>query len=287
MGSVKDLQILEPAQPDKLGRGRFHFSDRYSVFDWGEMPGHIEGKGAALCITSAYFFEKLELLGVKTHCIGIIENGMAKKLADLSAPQNSMEIKLVRVIRPSIVSLRGAQRSGATKQSPEDNYVQEIATAPLGPRNDIYDYSPFKSERANFLIPLEVIYRNSLPEGSSVFKRLKDGSLKLSDIGLAYIPMPGTILDKPILDVSTKLEASDRYMGWDEAKNISVLSDGEFEALKKSVLAINSLISNESKKAGLVNEDGKVEFGFDDARKMILLDTVGTLDECRFTYGEI
>ena len=47
MGSVKDLQIIKKPTQEAMGVGRFLFSDRYSVFDWGEMPDHIEGKGAA------------------------------------------------------------------------------------------------------------------------------------------------------------------------------------------------------------------------------------------------
>ncbi|MCX8176410.1 MAG: phosphoribosylaminoimidazolesuccinocarboxamide synthase, partial [Candidatus Bathyarchaeota archaeon] len=35
---------------------------------------------------------------------------------------------------------------------------------------------------------------------------------------------------------------------------------------------------------GLENEDGKVEFGFNPKRELIVVDVVGTLDECRFTY---
>ena len=60
MGSVKDLDVLKEAGNKKPGIGRFIFSDRYSVFDWGEMPDHIPGKGKALSILTAYFFEKLE-----------------------------------------------------------------------------------------------------------------------------------------------------------------------------------------------------------------------------------
>jgi len=36
-----------------------------------------------------------------------------------------------------------------------------------------YDYSVYTSRLKNFLIPLEIIYRNGLPEGSSVFKKLE------------------------------------------------------------------------------------------------------------------
>ncbi|WP_243113643.1 phosphoribosylaminoimidazolesuccinocarboxamide synthase [Desulfofundulus salinus] len=35
---------------------------------------------------------------------------------------------------------------------------------------------------------------------------------------------------------------------------------------------------------GLVNEDGKIEFGFDENRDLILVDVVGTPDECRFNF---
>jgi phosphoribosylaminoimidazole-succinocarboxamide synthase len=35
----------------------------------------------------------------------------------------------------------------------------------------------------------------------------------------------------------------------------------------------------------LVNEDGKIELAFDSERKLMVVDVVGTLDECRFTYN--
>lgn len=256
MGSVKDLQILENPTKEKTGRGRFNFSDRYSVFDWGEMPDLIDGKGSALCMTSAYFFEKIEDKGIATHYIGLVEDGKTKRLSEIKRPSSSLDIKLVRVLKPEF-------------------------------KNNKYDYAIYKKERINFLIPLEVIYRNSLPEGSSVFKRLKNGSLSFSALGLSKMPEPGMVLDKPIFDVSTKLESSDRYIDWREAGEISGLNDAEIEILRKAVSEINSLISKEAKNAGLVNEDGKIEFGFGEQRRLILLDTVGTLDECRFTYGGV
>ena len=37
-------------------------------------------------------------------------------------------------------------------------------------------------------------------------------------------------------------------------------------------------------KADLENEDGKIELAFDHQRKLMVVDVVGTLDECRFTY---
>ncbi|MEO0185322.1 MAG: phosphoribosylaminoimidazolesuccinocarboxamide synthase, partial [candidate division WOR-3 bacterium] len=147
-----------------------------------------------------------------------------------------------------------------------------------------YDYSIYQNERSNLLIPLEIIYRNALPAGSSIFKRLKDGSLRLDEIGLKKMPEPGQTLERPIYDVSTKLEITDRYLTWDEAKKICSLSDKELNEMKNIVASINDLITKETRKLGLFNEDGKIELGFDENRNFVLVDALGTLDECRFTY---
>ena len=39
MGSVKNLSIIEEPTESKAGVGIFEFSDRYSVFDWGDYYG--------------------------------------------------------------------------------------------------------------------------------------------------------------------------------------------------------------------------------------------------------
>ena len=38
----------------------FQFSDRYSIFDWGEMPDLISGKGRSLAIITTEIFNYLE-----------------------------------------------------------------------------------------------------------------------------------------------------------------------------------------------------------------------------------
>lgn len=253
MGSVKDLTVIKKPTESEPGIGRFVFSDRYSVFDWGEMPDHISKKGQAICIATAYYFEKLEEYGIKSHYLGLVEDGKAKRLKELKKPSDTMEIKLLRVIKPEL-------------------------------KGNNYDYSIYKKETRNFLIPLEVIYRNSLPAGSSVFKRLKEGTLKPSDIGLDKMPEPGQILKNPIYDVSTKLEITDRYLTWEQAKEISNLSDDELVQMKKILSFVNELISKETQNLGLFNEDGKIELGFDENRNFVLVDALGTLDECRFTF---
>jgi len=261
MGSVKDLKVIQKPTESAMGIGRFLFSDRYSVFDWGEMPDYIEGKGAALCLMGAYCFEQLEKMGVRTHYRGLIdEKGNAVKVSELQKPSNMMEVTLVNVYRPKTVVVEG-----------------KIS----------HDYSVYTSAIKNCLIPLEIIYRNGLPEGSSVFKRLSQGKVTLKDLGLDHQPIPGETLSKPIFDVSTKLEETDRYVTWTEAQQIARLSDVELANVKLVLLKADEAITAAASHADLKNEDGKIELGFDDQRKLILVDVLGTLDECRFTYGGV
>ena len=254
MGSVKDLIITRKPTKDRGGVGRFLFSDRYSVFDWGEMPDHIPHKGEALTLLTAYFFELLEQEGIKTHYRGVVMDGKPVPLANLARPERTLEVKLVRVVRPAVR------------------------------KDHSYDYAPFKEERGNLLIPLEIIYRNYLPEGSSFVKRVQNGSILLKDYGLDKIPHPEDPLPQPIFDFSTKLEPTDRYLSPKEAREISGLSEEDFRRCREALQKVNGLISRELAKAGLVNVDGKIELGLDEKGGIIVVDALGTPDECRFSY---
>jgi phosphoribosylaminoimidazole-succinocarboxamide synthase len=258
MGSVKDLETIREPTRDRMGTGRFHFSDRYSVFDWGEMPDRIDGKGAALCLMGAYCFERLEEKGVRSHYRGLVAgDGKVVKLKELKRPVNTMEIDLVNVYKPSARVKDGKLR---------------------------YDYGRYNASLNNYLIPLEIIYRNGLPEGSSVFKRLEQGQITIEEFGLNRYPKPGDRLAKPIFDVSTKLEQKDRYLSWKEAQEISGLTDEEVSEVKDLLFSVNRLITQVALKADLENEDGKIELAFSPERRLMVVDVVGTLDECRFTY---
>ena len=258
MGSVKDLDILEKPT-DKAGHGRFHFSDRYSVFDWGEMPDLIKNKGSALCLMGAACFENAEKKGIKTHYNGLVQENKILHIDELDSPADIMDVKIVNVFRPKSFFENGLK----------------------------YNYSIYSSKMVNFLIPLEIIYRNGLPEGASIFKRLKSGAVTYQELGLDHYPIPGEKLSPPILDVSTKLEDKDRYITWREAQEMVKLSDDELCEIKNVLSKVNSIISDMAKSAGLVNEDGKIELAFDEMRRPMLVDVAGTLDECRFTMDEM
>jgi len=54
--------------------------------------------------------------------------------------------------------------------------------------------------------------------------------------------------------------------------------------VKALLLKVDEVITRIASKAGLGNEDGKIELAFDPERRLMVVDVVGTLDECRFTY---
>jgi len=259
MGSVKDLRVIQKPTKEKMGTGRFVFSDRYSVFDWGEMPDHIDKKGEALCLMGAYCFERLEENCVITHYKGLVdEKGKVVKFNELKKPSSIMEVSLVCVHKPETHVENGKLK---------------------------YDYSAYTKNLKNCIIPLEIIYRNGLPEGSSVFKRLEQGKVTIEELGLDHHPKPGEHFTKPLFDVSTKLEETDRYVTWAEAAKIAGLTSIETSAVKVVLAKVNETINKIAAKAGLINEDGKIELAFDNQRRLTVIDVVGTLDECRFTLN--
>ncbi len=253
MGSVKDLIIIQKPTEEKSGIGHFQFSDRYSVFDWGVMPDLIPHKGSSLAIMTTHFFELLKREGIKTHYRGIVKNEEVFHYNKAKEPFDTIEVELLRVLKPGI-------------------------------RNSEYDYSRYKGDDKNFLVPMEFIYRNSIPEESSFWKRYDKGKIKIE------IPAdlkPDVPLKEPILDVSTKLEESDRYLSWEEVKNLAQLSEERIKEIKQILLRVSKLITQETHRVGLTNQDGKLEFGIDPDGNIIVVDALGTLDECRFLYGSI
>lgn len=266
MGSVKDLEIRKKATENELGEGIFIFSDRYSIFDWGEMPDHIPYKGAALCIMAAWNFEKLEERGIKTHYLGVLDGfGKLCKTHELETPTRKMAIKLSRVIEPKF-------------------------------KNGKYDYSFFKQNKGkinNFVVPLENIYRRGAPKGSSLFKTIekleKEGRTEelkslLSKYGLTKKPNPGDLFPKIGYDFATKFELSDRDLTDEEAYEISGLTEKYFEQLKNIRDVVVNFVGKRAAQVGLIDFDGKHEYVF--LNDVLLADVVGTLDENRFMLNK-
>ena len=238
-GSVKNVR--GSASDDYL---IFVYSDRYSIFDWGEMPDQISGKGAALNLMGYAFFQYLEKqMGLKHHMLGLVGEGIT----------NCCRVKNVKVVRPT--------KLGAA-----------------------YNYRAYQDRLVNALVPLEVIFRLGLPNGNSLSKRIKTNPELVKQFGLTTVPPEGVMLDKPLIDFSTKLETGDRYLTYDEARTISGMSAGEFQKLKNLATEIAVSLKDFHQKMGLELWDGKVEFAFIQGegleRDFMLVDSIG-IDELR------
>ncbi len=270
MGSVKKVRIIEPAAEDASGVGNFIFSDDFSVFDWGKMPDAIPGKGAALAVMSAFNFEQLRGMGIESHYIGLVygdELIHLPSIPDRSGGSEVMQVEMAVVYKPVV-----------------RNFVSDDCPV-------LYDYSFFGSNRAhinNYLVPLEVIFRNGLPRGSSVFNRLKKAKgdaeatkTILDKLGLNGMPEENSMLPRPIIGYTTKLEEGDRHLTAEDAYQISGLSMDDFNDLERTALLVDSFITERAAQTGLgPHWDGKVEFRYQNGVQLV--DVLGTLDENRF-----
>jgi len=140
---------------------------------------------------------------------------------------------------------------------------------------------------SNYLIPLEVVFRNMLPEGSSLLSRFRKGTATPEQYNLTSIPEPNQFFDKPILEFFTKLEPTDRLLTEKEAMELSALNEKELIEVKDFALKVNNFLNKKAESLNLVHADGKIELAFSPERKLILVDVFGTLDENRFLFKGI
>ena len=150
----------------------------------------------------------------------------------------------------------------------------------------IRDYSKINQNTKNYLIPLEVICRYYA--AGSLLDRLKSGKVKPEDLGFepGHEVKKGEKLPKPFVECTTKLEATDMNLTTEEAKKMAGLTDAEYDNIVATTLKIDEIIAREAGKRNLIHCDGKKEYAFDKDRKLMVIDTFGTLDEDRWWDAE-
>jgi len=244
--SVKEFRVDREPTDEALGRGRFVFTDDYSVFDWGRMPDEIPGKGQSLCTMGADNFERLEDAGVPTHYRGVGSDG--KSLAEAEAAPREMAI--------------------------------DLTVVPDLPHGEaVYDYDAFHDAAgSHYLVPLEIVFRNAVPVGSSLRSRAEP-----RDLGLDRDSWPdkAVSLPKPVVEFSSKFEKQDRYLDAEEAAEIA--GRAGLNALRETALAVNEVITERAAETGFVHEDGKIECLWVNGEVRVA-DVAGTFDENRFAY---
>lgn len=146
----------------------------------------------------------------------------------------------------------------------------------------IPDYDKLDCSSSNYLIPLEFISRHYL--AGSLYDRMKKGKIAPEELGFpeGYEPSYGDELPQPFYETTTKLEKVDRKMSREEAIELSGLTQEEYERVMEMMATIDKLISNEAEERCLIHVDGKKEFAFDENRRLMVVDTLGTADEDRW-----
>jgi len=261
-GSVKD--IYHTRDKEVLA---FIFSDRYSVFDWGDMPDHILGKGKSLGFLAALFFDVL---------------GKPASWSNWNAPSWVGEIDSLNLL--SEFKEKGCPHHylGQIDGAAESLLVKRVDVPKLEVEAGRYRYSHYKTKPINCLVPLEVIFRFGLPQGSSLFKRLDNDEYKRC-LGIMQEPKVGDTFKRPVIEFSTKLEKTDRYLTYSEAAELSGLSDNEFSRLYSQTSLIALRLKDLFLESGIELWDGKFEFSFTgdlSNREFMLVDSIGP-DELR------
>lgn len=298
-GSVKDL--LGPVRVQGAPSVIFQYSDAYSVFDWGRMPDSLPHKGESLAVLAADWFEKLEtpeswkefsrsqaalalrkanrfgaafneiceklqVEGLRTHYQGVLpslpsqEEVSPVRLSDVRSPVRHLAVQQVSVVKPEFTTVLG---------------------------RSLPDYLKTRNSKPPRLVPLEVVFRFSCPEGSSLFERVARDPGYMASIGFGeYQVIAGQKWDFPVLELFTKLETTDRPLTLGEALAISGLSGAQLQDLLFKTAWVAAYIRAICSKAGLELADGKLEWGISETGDCFLVDAIGP-DELRILKNGI
>ena len=248
MTSVKNFLVAESASAEELGRGAFAFTDDYSVFDWGKMPDEIPDKGASLCTMGAFNFELLEAEGVSTHYRGVL----------VDDEEHSLDEALSQGVAP-------------TKMAIDLTIVPDLPFA-----DGSYDYDAYyDGVGSHYLVPLEIVFRNRVPVGSSLRKRSDP-----TEHGLDKWPDEPVDLPEPLVEFSTKYEKQDWYLSREEAAEIA--GPASIDDLESVAREVNRIVTEQAAERDLDHQDGKIECLYDEGETRVA-DVVGTFDENRFS----
>ncbi|WP_285514787.1 phosphoribosylaminoimidazolesuccinocarboxamide synthase [Streptomyces sp. NBRC 14336] len=146
---------------------------------------------------------------------------------------------------------------------------------------------PLTPSRGNYLIPLQVLFRNELPPGSSVHRRLAAGDLTPAEIGLRAIPAVGETLEQPLIEYATTRDAVNRFIASSEAQRLAGLDDEQFHAMHEITAKVNEVLTRHAHGLGLNHCDGKVEYLVASDAGLVLADSPGTPDESRLMFNGV
>jgi phosphoribosylaminoimidazole-succinocarboxamide synthase len=314
-GSVKNV-FSNPKEPEFLW---FAFTDQYSVFDWGKMPDLIANKGTSLALMGAHIFQTLSnpsfwqklpqspylhkfdgdyLAKRFAHPVfsgktGLTRNGLKSHFQELF--KGTMQAGHWLSLKPySVGNSKGPDEQKTI--APFYQLVMKVLAAKVNwPEHknilheNIYFYPPQVTTSERRLIPLEVVFRFGMLDGSSLQKKLENDPTYIKSLGLKTVPQMNEWFPQPVIEFFTKLEAKDRLLNWQEAALVANLSPSQFEWLVEASMDIAlglHVLFGESK---LELWDGKLEFILDESQsggQFLLADSIGP-DELRLLHNGV
>lgn len=149
------------------------------------------------------------------------------------------------------------------------------------------DSGPPPVGTANYLIPVQVLFRNELPQGSSVHHRVASGAFSPAEAGLARIPVIGEKLAEPLIEYATMLEPVNRFVELSEAQRLAGVSDEQFRTMGDLAARVNTVLNERAREVGLSHCDGKVEFLAAGDGRIVVADSPGTPDESRLMFNGV
>lgn len=243
-GSVKN--VYQDTNPENIW---FGFTNDYSIFDWGKMPDPIPGKGEVLAKLGEWFFEKISQKDVWEES-GLASHPQVAAALPIKHHFLEREEDKIKVLKLDIPKLEVFQIGG----------------------KEVYNYDYKKNPRQ--MIPLEVIFRFGVPEGSSLLKRTSWYNLDI---------FPGARFQEPLIEFSTKLESKDRMLTYQEA--VQCTSAELVKTIYQKTLAVALLLRRLLAERDLELWDGKLEWGLYDG-EVILADCIGP-DEMRVAFRDM
>jgi len=132
------------------------------------------------------------------------------------------------------------------------------------------------------LVPLQVIFRNTLAPNNSLHRRHAAGRVDLADLGLTALPPVGEPFAEPLVEFTTKLEEIDRFVDAAEARALTGFDEAGLDRVRDLARRVDAVVTAHALAVGIEHADGKIECGVDADGELIMVDNAGTPDENRF-----
>ncbi len=219
IGSSKNV-ILR----DEL-HGEFEFTDRYSIFDWGEMPDLLSGKGEALALMAKIFFDELARRDVRHHAGDLLgKNRLAIRPVQVLWPHkqgNSFDYSAYQdKPKNALVPLEVIFRLGAPKGS-----------SILARRPDLKENARFDKPIIEFTTKLEDEDRALTWDEAATIAALTSGELQqLADLTAQVAFELSAMLEK----VGVELWDGKLEWAWDESRSFLLVDAIGLDELRVS-----------------------------------------------------